>query len=175
MISFEVFAEADRIPQRARIFEKSGSHRSDREDNPPEFNLSGAGVEVEPKEWLTLYPFRRSTVTWSVKGVEPGTFTLVVNVRKKFSDYEKQSPESSKKSGARGTTSVTDSFPAGLAFVGAIHDKNIMITVKRKWSDYATLGITATAAFMESLFTLPGIIAFFGDRKKETQRASSLN
>jgi len=27
MISFEIFAEVDRIPQRARIFEKSGSHR----------------------------------------------------------------------------------------------------------------------------------------------------
>jgi len=27
MISFEIFAEVDRIPQRARILEKSGRHR----------------------------------------------------------------------------------------------------------------------------------------------------
>jgi hypothetical protein len=109
----------------------------------PQLQLSGAGVEIVPKDWLSLSPDKPAK--WSVAGTEPGEYSLVMNFK---------------------PTSPTDPNDSGTKLVFS-PSSDISLTVERRWRDWVAQGWPIFAAFMGSLLTLPGILAFLKDRKNE--------
>jgi hypothetical protein len=121
-------------------------------------SLAGAGLDIEPKDWLTLSPSQANpevTVKWSIRANDPGRYRLVFNPKLGLPI----------ESGGRNKPQT---------FVGPkiefVPQADIPIIVKSKWSDYVAKASPFVAAFMGSLLTLPGIIAFLKERKRGSDK-----
>jgi hypothetical protein len=113
----------------------------------PYFRLSGSGLEVEPNDWVPLHAVNADVdlvAVWSIRATSPGSYSLVFNAR-----IDEQPRKSE--------TLVVRFFPSD----------NVTLSGVRGWTDYLKIASGPAAAFMGSLLTLPGIIAFFKDRKRE--------
>jgi hypothetical protein len=116
-------------------------------------SLGGAGLDIEPKDWLNLSPSQANpevTVKWSIRANEPGHYRLVFNPKLGLPI----------ESGGR---NKPQTFVAPK--IEFVPQAEIPIIVKSKWSDYVAKAWPFLAAFMGSLITLPGIIAW-KDRKR---------
>jgi hypothetical protein len=175
-----VFHMGDSLPVVAKLYPRFDDPKTPTEISAllqtPEIYLSGAGVDVEPKEWLTLLPDGQTPVTWSVKGTEVGSFTLVLNARFNVHALKKLSSESLKRLDITPAQLVAiDTIPVPSKAIRFDAGREITIEVKRAWKDYFAIVCAGMGSFMGSLLTLPGIIAFLRDRKKEREQGLSLN
>jgi hypothetical protein len=122
-----------------------------------EFLVSGAGMEVEPKEWLPLQQIGSSdqlSATWSIRTIEEGQQHLVINSKNALDNLLSTGPNGKE---------------YHLTRLRLEPGADIPIQVKAKWANYLPKIWTLLAAFMGSLLTLPGILAFLKDRKKDRQ------
>lgn len=137
---------------------------------PPEFNLSGAGVEVQPNEWLTPARAKSATVSWSVVGHRPGPYQLVLNTRQRPVDLKELIATFRKKPRYRKYVPELEKLQSGLTQIDFPHGRIVPITVRNHWVDYAKTIGTVFAAFMGSLLTLPGILSYLKDRREEREK-----
>lgn len=109
------------------------------------FELSGAGLQVAPQDWLTLRlegSRKSQPVAWTVRADKNGTYRLLFNG--KFDS----SPT------ARNTVKPDISYPA-----------DVTLEVRSRFSDYFVLSWPYVTFVMGSFLTVPGILAFLKDRK----------
>ncbi len=114
----------------------------------PSFRLSAAGLEVEPNDWIPLHAGRdiELVALWSIRASSPGSYSLVLNAK-----IDQQSNEAE--------TLVVRFFPSD----------NLTVSVVRGLDDYLKMVSGPIVTFMGSLLTLPGIIAFLRNRKRERE------
>ena len=117
------------------------------------FLLSGAGLEVQPADWLEVQAVPAgkppSTALWSVSAKDPGDYHLVLNTKQPSDPQASIAP-----------------LPLDLTFNKS---QNLALHVERRWTDYVAVYWPHVTAFMGSLLTLPGLIAFFRKTKSQDQ------
>jgi hypothetical protein len=109
------------------------------------FRLSASGLEVQPNDWVPLHALdsnQHLVANWSIRASSPGSYSLVFNLKN-----EQQQ----------------------VVAVHFIDGNNIEMKVVRGWSDYLSMVSGPFVAFMGSLLTLPGIVSFLKDRKRERE------
>jgi hypothetical protein len=114
----------------------------------PSFRLSASGLEVEPNDWISLHAITDSHLIalWSIRASSPGSYSLVFNAK---IDQQSNKVE----------TLVVRFLPSD----------NLTIRVVRGWDDYLNMASRPFVTFMGSLLTLPGIILFLKNRKRERE------
>lgn len=120
---------------------------------PLAVNLAAAGMDVEPKDWIRLEPSSPYKVVgrWSIHAGSPGDYHLVFNAK-----VDAMDPENLKHFGRNAEFEVIFN-----------PNPDIPVTVVRSKFEYLRFAWGACVTFMGSLLTLPGILAFLKNRKRE--------
>ena len=132
---------------------------------PLAINLAAAGLNVEPQGWLRLHPeshTRNLVGVWSVRASSPGSYLLVFNPKLEFSDQEYAAMKRLAEMEGRKILDV-------MRRIEFEPRADIPLEVKLRWRSYLSAAWGPVVAFMGSLLTLPGIISFFKDRKRERE------
>jgi hypothetical protein len=135
-------------PQRMRVGQSASVSIEVRtaQTRRPSFRLSASGLEVEPNDWIPLHAVREFDLValWTIRATSPGSYSLVLNAK-----IEQESNNAE--------TLVVRFFPSD----------NLTVSIVRGWDDYLKMVSGPFVTFMGSLLTLPGVIAFLKDRKRE--------
>lgn len=147
---------------------------------PLAINLAAAGLNVEPEGWLRLHPESSThnlVGVWSVRASKPGSYLLVLNPKLEFSDSDPEyaamksllaETESGRKSDEM--FSLDEMLRLNeMVYVKFEPGADIPLEVEQRWRSYLSAAWGPVVAFMGSLLTLPGIISFFKDRKRERE------
>lgn len=143
------------------FFESGGP----REFPPLAIHLAAAGLNVEPQGWLRLHPESHTqdlVGVWSVRASRPGSYLLVFNPKLEFSDPEYA--EMKRLAEMEGIKNLDE-----MRRIEFKPRADIPLEVKQRWRSYLSAAWGPIVAFMGSLLTLPGIISFFKDRKRERE------
>jgi hypothetical protein len=138
-------------PQRIRVGEAApvSIEELSPEGRRHSFRLSASGLDVEPNDWIPPHAVSedfRLVALWSIRATSPGSYSLVFNAK-----IDQQSNKLE--------TLAVHFFPSD----------SLTISVVRGWIDYFKMVSGPLLVFMGSLASLPGIISFLKNRKRERE------
>jgi hypothetical protein len=131
------------------------------------FSLSGAGLDVQPSDWIptsTVQNIGQPIAVWTLRAKEPGHYKLVlrsrVDIYPFLLEYNREHHTKDKS-----LTSPT--------FLNFPPRAPIELEATQKWIQFVRSAWPGFAAFMGTFLTLPGLFKLYGKWRREREKDES--